>query len=174
MAPSIQSKNFSNQGFSLVEVALAVAIASLGIITCLGLLPEGIEMSRKTGLLAINSNIMDQVVRDIENARNWKALKANYNAPAGFSQGGDLAGEDDKTKYYDYQGTPVPANSNKIAFVVKIDYDLNCFLPGENADQPYLARLRIRIANSSNPSYAFPVPSNGAYVTFYHFVSKAS
>ncbi len=161
-------------GFSLVEVALAVAIASLGIITCLGLLPEGIEMSRKTSLLAINSNVLDQIIRDIENARDWKALKANYAPPTGFPTGGAPAGPDDQTKYYDYQGTPVTASSPNIAFVAKIDYNLQCQLPGDAADQNFLARLRIRIANTSNAQYAFPVPANGLYATFYHLVSKSS
>jgi uncharacterized protein (TIGR02598 family) len=161
-------------GFSLVEVALAVAIASLGIITCLGLLPEGIEMSRKTGLLAINSNVLDQIIRDIENARNWRALKENYAPAPGFPTGGAVAAANDKRKYYDYQGTPVPANSPNISFVALIDYDQLCYLPGDPVDQNYLARLRIRIANTSNAQYGFPVPANGLYSTFYHLVSKSS
>ncbi|MFN7562705.1 MAG: Verru_Chthon cassette protein B [Prosthecobacter sp.] len=161
-------------GFSLVEVALAVAIASLGIITCLGLLPEGIEMSRKTGLLAINSNVLDQIIRDLENARNWKALKANYKAPAGFPAGGNAAAAGDERKYYDYQGTPVTASSTDIAFVALIDFSLPCNLPGSTTDQNYLARLRIRIANTSNAQYQFPIPANGLYSTFYHLVSKSS
>jgi len=161
-------------GFSLVEVALAVAIASLGIITCLGLLPEGIEMSRKTGLLAINSNVLDQIIRDVENARDWKALKANYSAYPGFPSGGAVAGAGDRKKYYDYQGTSVEANSSNIAFVAQIEYDLPSYLPGDNADQRYLARLRIKIANTSNPQFSFPVPANGLYATFYHLVSKSS
>jgi uncharacterized protein (TIGR02598 family) len=161
-------------GFSLVEVALAVAIASLGIITCLGLLPEGIEMSRKTGLLAINSNVLDQIIRDVENARDWKAIKANYVAHPGFPSGGTVAGPEDRTKYYDYQGTAVTASSPNIAFVAQIQYNLTCMLPGETADQRYLARIRINIANTSNPAYNFPVPANGLYATFYHLVSKSS
>lgn len=168
------SRLASNKAFSLVEVALAVAIASLGIITCLGLLPEGIEMSRKTGLLAINSNVLDQIIRDLENARDWRALKSTYAPPAGFPNGGAVAGQDDRKKYYDYQGTPVTASSKEIAFVAVIDYDLNCNLPGDAAEQNYLARIRIRIANTSNPQYQFPVPANGLYSTFYHLVSKSS
>jgi uncharacterized protein (TIGR02598 family) len=38
-------------GFSLVEVTLAVAIAALAMITLLGLLPQGLEMSRKSALI---------------------------------------------------------------------------------------------------------------------------
>lgn len=168
------NRRSSVSGFSLVEVALAVAIASLGIITCLGLLPEGIEMSRKTGLLAINSNVLDQIIRDIENARDWKAIKANYVANPGFPSGGTAAGLDDQKKYFDYQGTAVTASSSNIAFVAQIQYNLPCLLPGDGTDQKYLARLRINIANTSNPSFNFPVPANGLYATFYHLVSKSS
>jgi uncharacterized protein (TIGR02598 family) len=161
-------------GFSLVEVALAVAIASLGIITCLGLLPEGIEMSRKTGQMAINGNVLEQIIRDVENARNWRALKATYAPPAGFPSGGSPATATDITKYYDYQGTPVTAESNNISFVAQIEYNLPCYLPGDTADQNYLARLRIRIANTSNAQYEFSATSSGNYSTFYHLVSKSS
>jgi uncharacterized protein (TIGR02598 family) len=164
----------SSPGFSLVEVALAVAIASLGIITCLGLLPEGIEMSRKTGQMAINSNVLDQIIRDIENAQDWKSIKPNYVPPTGFPSGGNVATAEDRTKFYDYQGTAVVASSKNISFVAKIDYELDCFLPGSANQQNYLARLRIRIANSSDSGFTFPVPSNGSYVTFYHLVAKSS
>lgn len=175
MYPLIRlSRRPSAAGFSLVEVALAVAIASLGIITCLGLLPEGIEMSRKTGLLAINSNVLDQIIRDVENARDWKAVKANYVPHTGFPSGGTAAGPQDSTKYYDYQGTAVTASSPNIAFVAQIQYNLPCMLPGETTDQRYLARIRINIANTSNPAFGFPVPANGLYATFYHLVSKSS
>lgn len=57
------------KGFSLVEVTLAVAIASLAIITLLGLIPQGLEMSRKTGLLTNNSHILEQIIRDLENTQ---------------------------------------------------------------------------------------------------------
>ncbi|MBK8039327.1 MAG: Verru_Chthon cassette protein B [Verrucomicrobiaceae bacterium] len=168
------TRRSGSAGFSLVEVALAVAIASLGIITCLGLLPEGIEMSRKTGLLAINSNVLDQIIRDVENARNWKALKASYSAHPGFPSGGAPAGAGDQRKFYDYQGTAVTASSPNIAFVAQIEYNLPCYLPGDTTDQRYLARLRISIANTSNPQFSFPVPANGLYTSFYHLVSKSS
>ena len=164
----------ASPGFSLVEVALAVAIAALGIITCLGLLPEGIEMSRKTGQMAINSNVLDQIIRDIENAQDWKSIKPKYVAPPGFPTGGNVAGASDKIKLYDYQGTAVQTGSKNISFVASIDYDLDCYLPGSTDLQNYLARLRIRIANSSDSGYNFPVPANGRYVTFYHLVAKSN
>ncbi|OYW26293.1 MAG: hypothetical protein B7Z47_07745 [Chthoniobacter sp. 12-60-6] len=59
----IQSR--SRAGFSLVEVALAVAIAALAIITLLGLLPQGLEMARKTSLMVSDSNILQQITHDM-------------------------------------------------------------------------------------------------------------
>lgn len=64
----IHIKSHSQAGFSLVEVTLAVAIAALAIITLLGLLPQGLEMARKTAMMVNDSNILEQITHDMENA----------------------------------------------------------------------------------------------------------
>ena len=56
-----QSQN-SKAGFSLVEVVLAVGIMAMGVVTILGLLPHGMEMSRKTANEQAETRIVDQLV----------------------------------------------------------------------------------------------------------------
>lgn len=160
-------------GFSLVEVALAVAIAALGIITCLGLIPEGLEMSRKTSTLAINSNILEQIIRDIENASGWKSIKTNFEPPTGHPAAGAPAAAADLIKTYDYQGTPLLVDDKNISYVAKVSNDRLCFLPGAAADQQYLARLVIRIASTSNPEFDFEKAPVGSFATFHHLVAKS-
>ena len=163
-------------GFSLVEVALAVAIAALGIITCLGLLPEGLEMSKKTASLAINSNIIEQIIRDVENASGWRTVKPNYQPPAGFPAAGTPPAEQDQRKYYDYQGTPVQEGDNSIAMVASIDYGQMSPLPGPDRgrDEQFLARLVIRIAPTTKVDYEFneQQQQSGSFQTFFHYIAK--
>jgi len=143
-------------GFSLVEVALAVAIAALAIITLLGLLPQGLEMSRKTALLTNNSNILEQVTRDLENARF------------------DMLPTQVLTKYFSDQGAELKLNSKDIVYIVQIDPDVKypASLPKNAANQLYLKRFIIRIAASSNPDFKFGDNNRLSYSIFSHLVAK--
>ncbi len=137
-------------GFSLVEVALAVAIAALGIITCLGLLPEGLEMSRRTVQLAINSNILEQIIRDAENA-SWTVLKPAHGLPSSYpmqTDGGGGAAAPLRT-LYDSQGSKVEAASGQVSFVAEVGFSGTCVLPGNaaSANEPFLAIFENRVAN---------------------------
>lgn len=141
-------------GFSLVEVTLAVAIASLALITLLGLLPQGLEMSRKSALLTSSSNILEQVARDLENAR--------FN----------LLPVATTTKYFNDQGTELKSGSDEIVYVVEIDPADPASLPLSGATQPYLKRFIIKIANSSNPDFKFGLENRISYSTHHHLVAK--
>ncbi|MFO1439168.1 MAG: Verru_Chthon cassette protein B [Verrucomicrobiaceae bacterium] len=151
----------SSDGFSLVEVALAVAIAAVGIITCLGLLPEGLEMSRRTSELAITSNILEQVIRDVENA-GWPYLVT--------VQGSKVK------KYFNDQGTEVAQDAKDITYFVEIDYSPLAYLSATNPSvdglQQNLKRLVIRMAATSNPDYKFEGKNPALYKTFNHLVAK--
>lgn len=142
------------QGFSLVEVTLAVAIAALAIITLLGLLPQGLEMSRKTAVITTTSNILEQVARDLENAR-FTLLPAAK-----------------QTKYFNDEGTEVKADSQRIVYVVQIDPQDPATLPKSETTQLYLKRFIIKIASSSNPSFEFEEENRLSYSTHYHLVAK--
>lgn len=146
-------------GFSLVEVALAVAIAAVGIITCLGLLPEGLEMSRRTAQMAINSNILEQLIRDVENA-GWPYLNI---------QTGKVK------KYYNDQGSEVAEDAKDLTYVVEVDYSNPAYIPAASNDlklQSNLKRLVIRIATTTNSKFEFTGKNPALYTTFNHLVAK--
>ncbi len=157
-----RSSHRVKSGFSLVEVALAVAIAALGIITCLGLLPEGLEMSRRTGEMAINSNILQQIIRDVENSQ-WSYLVAQQGAQTKVK------------KYYNDQGTEVKDNALDLTYVAELDFTVPAYLPATNPDlarQNNLIHFVIRMATTSNATYTFDGKNPALYTTFYHMVAK--
>lgn len=144
----------SPAGFSLVEVALSVAIAALAIITLLGLLPQGLEMSRKTGLLTSNSNILEQIIRDLENAQY------------------SLIPTKKEKKYFNDQGAEVKATSKEITFVAEIDFEQQASLPQSETTQKHLRRVIVRVATTSDAAYKFDPNNRASYATFNHLVAR--
>ncbi|MCF7784690.1 MAG: Verru_Chthon cassette protein B [Prosthecobacter sp.] len=144
----------SQAGFSLVEVTLAVAIAALAIITLLGLLPQGLEMARKTALMINDSNILAQVTHDMENAAFDKL-------PTSIVK-----------KYYNDQGREVQQDATDLAFVVEIEPQQVVALPKAEKTQPYMRRMVIRIAASSTPGFVFGTDNAPSYVTFNQLIAK--
>jgi uncharacterized protein (TIGR02598 family) len=156
-------------GFSLVEVTLAVAIAALAIITLLGLMPQGLEMSRKTGILTINSNIIEQIIRDLENTQ-FNLLPAQG---TGTSSGGGNSVPEKSRRYFNDQGQEVQQQSGQITFVAEIDFTQRASLPRTEQTQPFLRRVIIRVATTSNPDFQFGDNNRLAYTTFNHLLAKS-
>lgn len=147
----------SIRGFSLVEVTLAVAVASLAIITLLGLLPQGLEMSRKTGLATTNSSILEQVIRDLENVQ-WSKLPSPSSSTS-------------STMLFNDQGIKQASGSKDVSFVAQITF-LQASLPKSESTQDYLRRVLIKVAASSNPDFKFEEDNRLSYVTFNHLLAK--
>lgn len=150
-------KSRSQAGFSLVEVTLAVAIAALAIITLLGLLPQGLDMARKTSLMINDSNILEQLTHDMENASF------------------DLLPNQTVKKYYNDQGREVAQDATDLSYVVEIEPQQVVALPKAEMTQPYMKRMVIKIAVTSSPAFVFAPPgSNNAtpYVTFNQLIAK--
>lgn len=141
-------------GFSLVEVTLAVAIAALGLITLLGLMPQGLAMAQKTSVMVSNSNILEQVVRDLENARF------------------DVLPTAKVRRYFNNEGYEVDDAAPDITFVAEIDPTRPAALPQNQASQLYLKRLIIHVATTPNPQFTFGTTNRLSYVTFNHLIAK--
>ena len=162
MKTSRQSPNHS--GFSLVEVTLAVAIAALALITLLGLLPQGLEMSRKTSQLTNNSNILEQIIRDLENTQYSTLPAAKVR------------------RYFNDQGSEVQQGDENITFVAEIDPEQLAFLPLADAQMNYanafnnnrgnLRRVVIRVATTSSPDFQFGENNRVSYSIFNHLIAK--
>jgi len=147
----------SQAGFSLVEITLAVAIAALAIITLLGLLPQGLDMARKTSMMINDSNIVEQITHDMENASF------------------DLLPSATTKKYYNDQGREVAQDATDLAYVVEIEPKQVVALPKAEMTQPYMKRMVIRIAATSSPAFVFAPPGSDTappYVTFNQLIAK--
>lgn len=154
----------AHSGFSLVEVTLSVAIAALALITLLGLLPQGLEMSRKTSELTNNSHILEQIIRDLENAQ-YSTLPVTK-----------------VRRYFNDQGSEVQQGDPDITFVAEIDPEQPAFLPRQDAQLTYanqfnnnrgnLRRVVIRVATTSSPNFQFGENNRISYSIFNHLIAK--
>ena len=132
-------------GFSLVEVTLAVAIASVAIITFLGLLPLGLDTSRKTSTRLANSTILEQVVQNLDGML-WSTVPT-----MGTKQ----------RLYFNEEGAQVPAGSLDMNYLVEVEYRGPASLPKDTGTQTYLQRALIRIANTNSQGFQFPTAAGG-------------
>ena len=135
----------------MVEVTLAVAIAAVAMITFLGLLPMGLETSRKTSTRIANANMLEQVVQNLDGLL-WGANNSNGNVPSlGTKQ----------RLYFNEEGTQVPSGSADMTYLVEVEYRGPANLDKDAGAQSFLQRALIRIANTNSAGFQFPSSSGG-------------
>lgn len=153
-------------GFSLPEVTIAVGIAALGLVALLGLMPQGLEMARKTGELAAHRQIVEQITRDLEQT-SWTDLQNMAAATSG------------QVKTFSEQGIAVPLGDVNTSYVVNVRiFDLTAQLPQGNGgaarNEPFLRKVVTRIATTTNTSYDFSDPVNQPnFSTFHTYIAKS-
>lgn len=136
--PSIlQAPRFARlrAAFSLVEVVLAVGIMSLGVVTILGLLPHGMNISRDTANELAETRIIDQIVGELQ-AGDWETLSGVL-----------TAGNSGVRRFFDDQGLEVAQGSSNLADVLS-----------------YVVRVRAPDATTYN-GYMMPPGSTGGAVS---------
>lgn len=141
-------------GFSLVEVTIAVAIAAMGFITLLGLLPQGLNMARNTAQMATGSRIIQKLNGEMQSA-SWADITWKGYGPLRYftSEGAEITAAE--------SGDPELLASH-LAYVASVELPeqpLDVILPaGVGAAQPiaqHLRRVRINVASSSDPQFDF-------------------
>lgn len=149
----------SAAGFSLVEVVLAVGIMALGVVTILGLLPHGLEMSRKTANEMAEARIIEHIVGEMQSAE-WAALHT-------YGQ---------QVRYFDDQGLELPNLATAEAqfslnYVVRVEVPpLDVLLPTNTTTVPIdqnLRRVMIRIVAAPLPDFDFNSPPPGVPVKIF-------
>ncbi len=150
----------NRSGFSLVEVSLAIAIAALGLVSILGLLPQGLEMSRKTGVVSAQRHIVEQIIRNLEQTK-WSEL----------IQGSTI-------QKFDYEGSPLTNDKDLLSYLASVEIpDLDAQLPkgdttGTATTEKYIRRITIKVATATNSDFDFTSDNYRNYTIFYHYLAK--
>ena len=148
--------------FSLAETTMAVAIAALGIVSIMGLMPQGLETSRKTGNIAAQSRIMQEVTGDLE-SMDWASLD-NY----------VLA---NPTRTYDDQGVRLNSGTGAqglVSYVAHVDLKNDAILPqtGVLSRSIFMRRLVVKIANTGRTDFDFSDSNAIRYKTIAFLIPK--
>jgi uncharacterized protein (TIGR02598 family) len=130
-------------GFSLIETVLALGIMGLAITALLGLLPHGIEMSRKAANVSATSRILDTIQSRLAN-NSFEALK---NLPT-------------TVLHFDDQGVAVEDSGDQQSstYVVRVRPGASgggAMLPGSKALETTLLRFSVEIAATGNTKFDF-------------------
>ncbi|TDU71149.1 uncharacterized protein (TIGR02598 family) [Prosthecobacter fusiformis] len=159
MKPSLSylRRQTSRCGFSLVEVVLATGIMALGVVTILGLLPHGLELSRKTANEQSETRIVDQIVGELQTI-NWANLEAGVQENRFFDdQGLELV-----------EGQTGGADINSLlSYVVQVNLPpLDVRLPSNdtNANRQVnqnLRRVIVKIIAAPIANFNFDAPASG-------------
>jgi uncharacterized protein (TIGR02598 family) len=143
-----------NPGFSLIEVVLSVAIASLGFTTLLGFLPHGMELVQDSAQLAAESRIKQKLAGELQTAP-WDQLDwTGYGPIRYFSDQGIELTQSEAT-----ENAGIDAALTYVASVQMPKEPLDIHLPTggqkpKNAE-PFLRRVKICIATTPDAQFDF-------------------
>jgi uncharacterized protein (TIGR02598 family) len=128
-------------GFSLVEVAIAAGIASIGIIMLFGLLPSGLTMFRDSMTVSVSSQIAQRVIQE--------AVQTDYDVLVGATGTGSTPVVK-PWRYFDDQGTELPVPQDAIYHVLTRVIPASQ-LPSGNAAAANASLATITVQVVANP-----------------------
>jgi uncharacterized protein (TIGR02598 family) len=141
------------RGFSLVEVVMAVAIAALGIITVLGLIPGSLASIREASEITSRSRIIAAISSDIQMADwgantggtgTWSGVDAFLIRKWSFDDQANLLSEGDGD---------LASQQAYLARVRRPEQQVT--LSGQTGLNPDLINLYVDIATVNDPGFGF-------------------
>lgn len=94
-----------NQGFSLVEVTLAIGITAVALVSLMGMLPKGMQTLQRANDLAVMGRIHQQILGELQ-MTPWESTMGG---------GSPIESFDQAVRYYDDQGIEL-ASSDRGGF----------------------------------------------------------
>ena len=144
-------------GFSLPEVAIAVGIAALGLITLLGIIPSGLDSIRIAGQTTAEARIVSQVLGEIQ-LSDWGSVNR------GSGTWSNLQTTAARRWYFDDQANPLSeaaaTNSmdNRLAYVVRVQFLGASRLTGASEDAADMQKVQVDIGVATEATYGFTNP----------------
>lgn len=138
-------------GFSLIETVIALGIMGLAVTALLGLIPQGLKMSKNAANAGAQARILDTIKSDL--------------AHFSFSQLGTLKTE---RLLFDDEGILLDRSESNalVSYVAEIINHTSTgsgfSLPGSSAE-PYVGVFEVRIANSPLATFDFKAVSPNSY-----------
>jgi uncharacterized protein (TIGR02598 family) len=123
----------ADDGFSLVEVVIALGIVATVMIALLALLPLGMDALREAADLSVQSRIAQDLIGDVQQA-DWRSLERYRN----------------ELRYYDGEGISLlTAGSGQRLYTAKIEFpvsnDGRVNLPGLDKND-YAKKIVVKVA----------------------------
>lgn len=146
------------QGFSLVEVTLALGIAAFGITTIMSLLPHGLNNVRSAGEITATSRISQHILGSLDQSQSATAAhKQRY--------------------YFDAYAVPVdPAGRSRddIAFVAEVGAPAtDVLLPGSSdINDAFLRRVTMKLKQTSAADFDFSEAQPASYKLYSYVVAR--
>ena len=146
------------QGFSLVEVTLALGIAAFGITTIMSLLPHGLNNVRSAGEIAAASRISQHILGALDQSQ-------------------PTASQQKQRYYFDAYAVPVdPAGRSKddIAFVAEVSVPVSdVLLPGNTQDKDaFLRRVTVKLKQTPATDFDFTGAQPTSYKLYSYVIAK--
>lgn len=128
-------------GFTLVEVTIALGIAAFGIVSVLGLLPQGLDQVRKASDLGAEARIYQQITQNIAQVE-WEE---------GSGEAAAAAETNTRRYHFDHMAQQIvgQGSSPRVAYVADLRVEpAGVVLPGGEADSN-LRRIFIRLLKTA-------------------------
>lgn len=141
-------RDLSREGFSLVEVVLAIGVVAFAFLAIFGMLPTGLGISRQAMDASVGAQIAQRIINDAQQSDFAELLKdAGGKTIAGTNQTGRKA-----ERYFDDQGGELPAASKRLAiYHVNTRVTPATAMPKtgtSNGDNVHLAAVTVQVANN--------------------------
>ncbi len=164
-SPVSQSPRKSRQGFSLVEVAIAVSILAVALVALLGLLPGGMSNFRKAMDISVTAQIAQRIIHDMEQAEFSEVVDLTHlptdpdsYCPPHYSFRAPTV-QSPAFRYFDEQGeevipkaaTPSDDEKKAILYYANIRIIPRAELPTINETGGQVAQVTVEIAR--NPGH---------------------
>lgn len=142
----------SPAGFSLVEVALALGVASFCLIAVFGLIPVGMQTNRNATAQTVAAGILSSVIADMRGTPNSSPTSAQYGITFGTPA----------TLYFDGEGTYANSLGPKSQYRAAVRFPPN----RSGGFAPVYADLTVTWPAAANPA---TIAMGGSVETFAAF-----